>query len=44
MPFDEGKFGHEKPSGGLSFYKPNFQMRITEKLAELAQEELLVYL
>jgi hypothetical protein len=44
MPFDEGKFGHEKPTGGLDFYKPNFKLRITEKLAELAQEELLVYL
>lgn len=44
MPYDEGKFGHEKNSGGLEYYKPNFKIRISERLAELAQEELLVYL
>lgn len=44
MPFNEGKFGHEEMAGGLNFYKPNFKVRITEKMAELAQDELLTYL
>lgn len=42
--FNEGKFGEEKPSGGLEYYKPNLKVRVTEQMAELMQEELLVYL
>lgn len=44
MPFNEGRFGKEEMAGGLSLYKPNFKVRVTEKMAELAQDELLTYL
>lgn len=44
MPFDEGKFDSEKNTGGLDFYKPNLKIRITEKLFQLMQDDLLVYL
>ena len=44
MPFSEGHFGKEEMSGGLVHYKPNFRVRISEHMAELAQDELLTYL
>ena len=44
MIFDESKLGHETNSGGLTWYKPNLKVRLTENIAELMQDELLVYL
>jgi hypothetical protein len=44
MPFNEGQFGIEQYEGGLRHYKPNLKVRVTEHMAELMQEELLVYL
>lgn len=44
MTFDEGKFGIEDKTGGLTYYKPNLKVRLTEHLVELMQEELLTYI
>lgn len=44
MAFDEGKFGVEDKTGGLTYYKPNLKARFTEHLVELMQEELLTYI
>ncbi len=44
MPFNEGQFGIEQYEGGLRHYKPNLKLRVTENMAELMQEELLIFL
>jgi hypothetical protein len=44
MVFDEGKFGVEDKTGGLTYYKPNLKVRVTEHMAEMMQEELLTYI
>lgn len=44
MPFNEGHFGVEHYEGGLKHYMPNLKVRVTENMAELLQEELLIYL